>query len=119
MCTGEHVMNVALKQLGVNYYDGGESPTKGFDSPGLVVYCYKQACGMDLPHQISELVKLGEPIIIPGYIRPGDLVFLRYSSKLVGIALSNIQMVVAPPVPGGKVKIEYFSNAFGLGRRLL
>ena len=114
MCSGEQVVEIAKNQRGIAYVRGGASPSTGFDCSGLVVYCYKQACGMDLPHSTKSLITLGTEVS-QGNLRAGDLVFP--SADHVGIAIDSSQMVVAPHT-GDNVKIQSI-YAFYAGRRII
>ena len=114
MCSGEQVLAIAKQQIGIDYFYGGESPSKGFDCPGLVVYCYQQACGKHLPHSTSYLLNYGSAVS-QANLRAGDLVFP--SAGQVGIAIDSNQMVVAPHI-GERVKIQSIYG-FYAGRRII
>ena len=114
MCSGEQVLAIAKQQIGIPYVFGGASPSDGFDCSGLVVYSYRQACGMGLPHSTSSLINYGSAVS-KANLRAGDLVFP--SAGHVGIAIDSNQMVVAPHT-GENVKIQNI-YAFYAGRRII
>ena len=68
----------ALIEYGMNYFNapylwGGRSPF-GIDCSGLVQNLYKM-CGITIPRDASEQVKMGEPFLFVEEALPGDLAF--------------------------------------------
>ncbi len=106
------VVNVAKKQLGIKYTWGGADPKTGFDSLGLVVYCFKQAVGMSL--YSGNLIKSGK-VVAQTNLKPADLIFTN--DHHVGIYIGNGEYIHAPK-PGEVVKISKVTT-FYAGRRLL
>jgi cell wall-associated NlpC family hydrolase len=107
------VTSVALQlaQMGIPYLWGG-STTAGFDCSGLVSYVFKQAQGINLPHNT---------VMQEGYVskksvanaKPGDLLFWGSAGATyhVAIYLGNNQYVAAP-APGYNVRVETISAGF-------
>ena len=112
--SAQKVIELAKKQLGVKYVFGASDPKKGFDCSGLVVYCFKHAAGIELPHFTGSLVKKGKAVK-RNELKPGDLIFP--SDHHVGIYIGDGQFIHAPHT-GDVVKISHVSK-FYAGRRVL
>jgi cell wall-associated NlpC family hydrolase len=104
-----------LRQIGVPYRYGGNSPT-GFDCSGLVHYAYANV-GKSVPRTTaglwSELSPIGRDDL-----RIGDLLFFNIAGKMshVGMYLGQREFVHAPST-GRFVSVEsldsdYYSRAF-------
>jgi cell wall-associated NlpC family hydrolase len=121
----EDVVEFAKKYIGVPYLWGGNSPSKGFDCSGLVVYVFHQARHKKLPRTSTEMARLGKSLgsKTPS---PGDLVFFNtlgddYSH--VGIYVGSGKFISAPST-GGKVRIDdmrshYWASRYTEARRVL
>ena len=109
------VVSLAKKQLGIKYTWGGADPS-GFDNVGFVVYCFKKAAGINLPHCADCLfsTKIGTHVS-KNNLKPGDLIFPN--DHHVGIYISNTQYIHAPQ-SGKVVKISNITS-FYMGRRIL
>ncbi|MHB1300233.1 MAG: C40 family peptidase [Burkholderiales bacterium] len=109
----DEVVLYALGLMGVDYRFGGKNPSSGLDCSGMVSYIYKNAVGMDLPHNASRIEKMAKRIE-PGALKPGDLVFFdtqhRHYSH-VGIYIGNGRFVHAPGTDG-KIKISNLSSGY-------
>ena len=108
------VVNMAKKQLGIQYVWAGADPKTGFDCSGLVVYCFKQAAGLNLPHYTGDLIKKGTAVT-KANLKPADIIFPN--DHHVGIYIGNNQYIHAPQT-GEVVKISTVSS-FYAARRLL
>ena len=114
----------ALMTLDVDYRSGGRTPDQGFDCSGLVAYVFRQAYGIQLPHNTLAQSELGAPVAIAD-LEPGDLVFyntLERPYSHVGIYLGEDRFVHAPK-SGARVRVEsirsaYWSNRFSGARRI-
>lgn len=111
---GERAAAIALKQVGVPYRYGGNSPS-GFDCSGLVHYSYAHA-GKSIPRTTTGLWANLTPIEAHR-MRVGDLLFFRIAGKMshVGMYLGDGRFVHAPS-SGRVVSIEslgsdYYSRA--------
>src|SRR4029077_15655101 len=54
----------ALAASGVPYRRGGESPETGFDCSGLVAHVYREAFGIQLPHNALAQSRMGKHITL-------------------------------------------------------
>lgn len=112
---GERAATVALRQIGVPYRYGGNSPT-GFDCSGLVHYAYANV-GKSVPRTTAGLWSELSPIDRDD-LRIGDLLFFSIAGKMshVGMYLGQREFVHAPST-GRFVSVEsldsdYYSRAF-------
>ncbi len=108
------VVSMAKKQLGIKYVWAGADPKTGFDCSGLVVYCFKQAAGLTLPHYTGDLIKKGTAVS-KANLKAADIIFPN--DHHVGIYIGNGQYIHAPQT-GDVVKISNVSS-FYAARRLL
>lgn len=116
----------ALGLLGVNYRYGGREPESGFDCSGLVRYVYRQALGLDLPHNAAAISRLGRQVG-RDELQPGDLVFfntLRRAFSHVGVYIGDNRFVHAASRVRGEVEMvslsdPYWAHRFDGARRLI
>lgn len=122
---GREVVMYALGLLDVDYQFGGKNPEAGLDCSGMVRFIYKEAVGMDLPHNAVELAKKSRSVA-RGALRAGDLVFFNtrgFSYSHVGIYLGDDKFVHAPSTRG-HIRVEslatpYYAQRFQGGRTLM
>jgi len=109
--------------LDARYKMGGQD-TKAADCSGFVMAVFRQAFGVDLPHNASEMFSLGEPIAADD-LRAGDLVFFENPQRRVinhvGIYLSERRFVhstVSAGVTLSSLMDGYWQERYVGGRRL-
>lgn len=107
------VVDLAKKQIGKPYKWAAAGPDS-FDCSGLVVYVYKKALGIDLPHYTGDLMKKGTKVSRDN-LKPGDLIFPN--DHHVGIYIGNDQYIHAPQ-SGKTVKKASIKN-FYTARRII
>jgi len=115
----------ALATAGVPYRRGGQSPENGFDCSGLVAHVYREAFGIELPHNARAQSRVGKPVSVAA-LEAGDLVFYnteRRPYSHVGIYLGDQRFIHAPR-PGAAVRVEsmraaYWVRRFDGGRRII
>ena len=115
---------LALLSLGVDYRYGGKTPATGFDCSGLVAHVFREAYGIQLPHNARAQSEYGKRIG-QSELRAGDLVFyntLNRPYSHVGIYLGDGRFLHAPKT-GAQVRVEsisaaYWSKRFDGARRL-
>ena len=86
----------ALKQVGVPYVWGGNTP-KGFDCSGLIQYSYARV-GMEFP-RVTVTQRKASRQVSRASLRPGDLVFFHIDGKRyshIGIYVGERRFVHAP-----------------------
>ena len=113
-----------LLMLGVDYRYGGKSPQTGFDCSGLVAHVFREAYGIELPHNARAQSKMGMRVSL-SELRAGDLVFyntLNRPFSHVGIYLGDGRFVHAPKT-GAQVRVEpirgrYWMRRFDGARRI-
>ncbi len=92
------VVESARRMLGTPYRFGGDSPGRGFDCSGLVVYSYRRAGVEGLPRSAHQLERRAVPISLDE-LQPGDLLFFRLSgakTSHVAIYEGNRHFIHAP-----------------------
>jgi cell wall-associated NlpC family hydrolase len=122
---GPELVFQALAASGVPYRRGGESPETGFDCSGLVAHVYREAFGIQLPHNALAQSRMGRHVTRSG-LEAGDLVFYnteRRPYSHVGIYIGDNRFIHAPK-PGTAVRVEdmraaYWNRRFDGARRVL
>jgi cell wall-associated NlpC family hydrolase len=115
----------ALATAGVPYRRGGQSLESGFDCSGLVAHVYREAFGIQLPHNARAQSRVGKPVSLAA-LEAGDLVFYNTEQRSfshVGIYLGDHRFIHAPR-PGAAVRVEnmrtaYWVRRFDGGRRII
>lgn len=106
-----------LLQLGLDYRYGGKSPETGFDCSGLVAHVFREAYGVQLPHNARAQSDFGTKVSL-SELRAGDLVFyntLNRPFSHVGIYLGDGRFVHAPKA-GSRVRVEPISGSYWMRR---
>jgi cell wall-associated NlpC family hydrolase len=112
------IVQHAIDNLGRPYKWGGDSPSKGFDCSGLIVYAYQKA-DIDIPRTARAQFLSGKPVV-KKELKPGDLVFFETprAQKInhVGIFVGKNTFVHAPgqgrPVSYGYLTNPYFKKYY-------
>lgn len=120
----DKVISMAKSKLGCKYVWGAQGPST-FDCSGLMVYCFKNSAGINLPRTSKEQSSYGTKVS-KSNLKAGDMVFFNTSGKgvsHVGLYIGNGNMIHAPK-PGDVVKIvsintSYYNSRFVTGRRVL
>jgi len=111
------VSREALAEVGRPYVRGGETPRRGFDCSGLVVYVFRRAAGVRLPRRVAGLRHVGRPVPLRD-LQPGDLLFYNTRHRPfshVGIYIGKGRMVHAPR-PGERVHVEKIGKRYWRAR---
>jgi cell wall-associated NlpC family hydrolase len=106
------VVAEAKALLGKPYRFGGALPD-GFDCSGFVLYVYRQAVGIHLPHSSQKQYGCGRPIPV-GAEAPSDLIFFSIDGcrpSHVGIYLGRGRFIHAPD-KGDRVKISNANDRY-------
>jgi cell wall-associated NlpC family hydrolase len=114
----------AILALGIDYRYGGRSPRSGFDCSGLVAHIYREAWGLELPHNARAQSESGAPVEMHE-LQAGDLVFyntLNAPFSHVGVYVGDGRFIHAPKA-GAQVRVErvhgsYWTQRFDGARRL-
>ena len=97
--SGNAVLEIAARYVGVPYVSGGASP-KGFDCSGFVSYVYKQL-GVSLPRTSSAMRYAGQ-VVSRADAKPGDLI---WSPGHIAIYAGGNSQIDAPR-PGKTVQFR-------------
>lgn len=109
--SGNAVIAIAERYLGVPYVYGGSTPS-GFDCSGLTSYVYRQL-GISLARTAAGQQATVRSVSTP---QVGDLVFFGYPAHHVGIYAGN-GMMIAAPYPGQRVRLQQiWDTPSGYGR---
>jgi cell wall-associated NlpC family hydrolase len=106
-----------LLALGVDYRYGGGSPESGFDCSGLVAHVFREAYGIELPHNARAQSEFGVRVSL-SELRAGDLVFYNTLDRPfshVGIYLGDGRFVHAPKT-GAQVRVEPINRRYWMRR---
>lgn len=117
MASGESIVELAKKYLGLAYVWGGSTPS-GFDCSGLVQYVFGKN-GIDVPRVTFDQINVGASVQ-PNKLRPGDLVFFDTDKKKsgpdhVGIYIGGGKFIHAPKT-GDVIKISSLSDSYYMDR---
>ena len=107
--TAQAVVNLALEQVGKPYVWGASGPNK-FDCSGLVMWAYKNAAGIDLPHNsasIATALKNNRRAL--SNLKVGDIL---YRTGHCAIYIGNGQCVEAKGAKWGVVVSEVSKKGF-------
>lgn len=110
---GKEVVMYALGLMEIDYRFGGKNPEVGLDCSGMVSYVYRNAAGLNLPHNAAQIARLGK-VIEPAGLNPGDLVFFNTTGKKfshVGIYIGEQRFIHAPS-SNGKIKISTLKSGY-------
>lgn len=119
---GRDVVLYAMGLLDVDYQFGGSNPESGLDCSGMVSFIYRNAVGMELPHNASRIAGMGR-VIGRDELKAGDLVFFNTRGKSyshVGIYMGEGRFIHAPST-NGKIRVDllsadYYASRFEGGR---
>lgn len=97
------VIDYALSRVGCPYVWGG-SGDSSFDCSGLVMWAYKQAKGISLPHNSESMYSAAKEVVPLSQAQPGDVL---YRSGHVGICTkAGAKEYVHAPTSGAYVRIS-------------
>jgi cell wall-associated NlpC family hydrolase len=108
---GRAVLQAAEARIGAPYRYGGSGPD-AFDCSGLVAFAHREA-GMNVPRTAAAQFQAATPVGRDA-LRPGDLVFFRWSGREVGhvgIYAGDGRFVHAPQ-SGGRVHVASLEDAW-------
>lgn len=100
--TGQDVLDIAKKYLGIWYVYGGSTPS-GFDCSGLTQYVHRQV-GVNLPRTSRQQSEFREGVDLND-LRVGDLVFFYAPVRHVAIYAGN-GMILDASKPGTQISIH-------------
>jgi len=101
--TGNDVVAVAKKYIGVPYVWGGTNPATGMDCSGFTQRVFKDL-GVELPRVVSDQMRQGTPVASLAEAKPGDLL-VSFGGNHISVYLGNGKAIDAP-VPGKTIQIR-------------
>jgi len=115
--TGNDVVAMAKKYIGVPYVWGGTNPATGMDCSGFTQRVFKDL-GIEIPRVVSDQMRQGTPVASLAEAKPGDLL-VSFGGDHISIYLGNGKAIDAP-VPGKTIQIrdawEQHSNLTSIRR---
>ncbi len=87
----------ALASAGAPYRRGGDSPENGFDCSGLVVHVYREAFGIELPHNALAQSRMGRHVTL-SQLEAGDLVFYNTERRPYSTQVSDRRLDTTPRI---------------------
>lgn len=115
--TGNDVVAMAKKYIGVPYVWGGTNPATGMDCSGFTQRVFKDL-GIEIPRVVSDQMRQGTPVASLAQAKPGDLL-VSFGGDHISIYLGNGKAIDAP-VPGKTIQIrdawEQHSNLTSIRR---
>jgi len=101
--TGNDVVAMAKKYIGVPYVWGGTNPATGMDCSGFTQRVFKDL-GIEIPRVVSDQMRQGTPVASLAEAKPGDLL-VSFGGDHISIYLGNGKAIDAP-VPGKTIQIR-------------
>ena len=101
--TGNDVVAMAKKYIGVPYVWGGTNPATGMDCSGFTQRVFKDL-GIEIPRVVSDQMRQGTPVASLADAKPGDLL-VSFGGDHISIYLGNGKAIDAP-VPGKTIQIR-------------
>ena len=101
--TGNDVVAMAKKYIGVPYVWGGTNPATGMDCSGFTQRVFKDL-GVEIPRVVSDQMRQGTPVASLAEAKPGDLL-VSFGGNHISIYLGNGKAIDAP-VPGKTIQIR-------------
>jgi cell wall-associated NlpC family hydrolase len=115
--TGDDVVPLALRLVGVPYVWGGNDPATGLDCSGFTRLVYGEL-GVSLPRVSTDQARTGAPVSSLAEAKPGDLLAFGSPVDHVAIYLGDGRMVHAAGTGKG-VRVDEVYRAPTTIRRLL
>mgnify|MGYP001191499620 CR=1 FL=1 len=101
--TGNDVVAMAKKYIGVPYVWGGTNPATGMDCSGFTQRVFKDL-GIESPRAVSDQMRQGTPVASLAEAKPGDLL-VSFGGNHISIYLGDGKAIDSP-VPGKTVQIR-------------
>ncbi|WP_346926983.1 C40 family peptidase [uncultured Arthrobacter sp.] len=101
--TGNDVVAMAKKYIGVPYVWGGTNPATGMDCSGFTQRVFKDL-GIEIPRVVSDQMRQGTPVASLAEAKPGDLL-VSFGGNHISIYLGNGKAIDSP-VPGKTIQIR-------------
>ncbi|WP_018157575.1 peptidoglycan-binding protein [Demetria terragena] len=101
--TGQRVLDIAKKYIGIDYAYGEESPEAGFDCSGLTQFVYRQV-GVELPRTSAAQSQFGAGVDLNS-LQVGDLVFFHSPIRHVAIYAGD-GLILDASQPGTSISIH-------------
>ena len=102
----QSIIATAHSLIGIDFTDGGDTPTAGFDNSGFIYYVMRENGYITCPRGLSAQSQMGA-VLVYDELKAGDLVFF-YDESLVNVGFGGIYcgdgIMVACLMPGTQVK---------------
>lgn len=115
---GSAIVSTAEALMGIEFAEGGDKPSEGFDNSGFIYYVLRENGYIGCPRKISEQVEWGSTAELDE-IKAGDVLYFSEepggSASFGGIYTGNGIMIYSP-YPGEKVKTADITAAYWQSR---
>ncbi len=103
---GNEIVNTAEALIGIDFAEGGDEPSEGFDNSGFIYYVLRENGYIGCPRKISGQLEWGSTAELDE-IKAGDVLYFSENpggaASFGGIYAGNGIMIYSP-YPGEKVK---------------
>ena len=103
---GAEIVRTAEALMGIDFKEGGDEPSEGFDNSGFIYYVLRENGYISFPRKIKEQIEWG-PSAEYNEIKAGDILYFSDEpgeiASFGGIYAGNGVMIYCP-YPGEKVK---------------
>lgn len=101
------IVKTAEALLGIDFADGGTSPSEGFDNSGFIYYVLRKCGYVGCPRQISAQIEWGGTVSFED-LKPGDVAYFSTGAGGEKAEFGGIYagggVIIYSPYPGEKVK---------------
>ena len=120
------IVQTARALIGIEFTNGGSSPSEGFDNSGFIYYVLRENGYVNSPRGLQEQSAMGNKIDSITELRAGDLVFFSENSERAqfgGIYVGDGVMVSCrmegETVNEFNIMVNYYIDNFFVGVRVL
>ncbi len=115
---GNAVVSTAEALMGIDFAEGGDEPSEGFDNSGFIYYVLRENGYIGCPRKISEQVEWGSTAGLDE-IKAGDVLYFSEEpggkAAFGGIYTGHGTMIYSPS-PGEKVKTADITTPYWQSR---
>ena len=115
---GNEIVRTAEALIGVDFKEGGDEPSEGFDNSGFIYYVLRENGYISIPRKIRDQIEWG-PLAELNEIKAGDVLYFSDepggNASFGGIYTGNGIMIYCP-YPSEKVKTADITTPYWQSR---